>query len=137
MARVTPDQAATKWQQRLAASSQQVTDGVNAVTVAPGAKAAQSADLWLQRVNASRDKWARNVAAVTLEEWRSKMITVGIPRIAQGASANQPKVQAFMAKFLPYLDQGVAQVKAMPKGTLADSIARATAMIQHNAAYKG
>lgn len=137
MARVTPDQAAAKWQQRLSAASAQIQDGVNGVTVAPGAKAAQSADLWLQRVTASRDKWAKNVAAVSLEDWRSKMINVGIPRIAQGAQANQPKVQAFMAKFLPYLDQGVAQVKAMPKGTLADSIARATAMIQHNAAYKG
>lgn len=137
MARVTPEQASAKWAQRLGAAGQQITDGVNGVTVAPGVSAAKQADLWLARVTASKDKWKTKVAAVTLDEWKSKMLTVGVQRVAQGAQANQPKVTAFMTKFLPYLDQGVAKVQAMPKGTLQDSINRAIAMIQHNAAYPG
>lgn len=135
MARVTAEQATAKWLARLSASGQQITDGVQGVQVAPGQKAAAAKDLWAQRVAASKDKWARNVGRVSLADWQNAMITVGIPRIASGAQAKQGKVQDFMAKFLPYLDQGVAKVNAMPKGDINASIARAVAMIQHNAAY--
>lgn len=137
MARVTPEQATAKWLARLSQSGQQITDGVNGVTVAPGQKAAASKDLWAQRVAAAKDKWARNVGKVSLADWQKSMIEVGIPRIASGAQAKQGKVQEFMQKFLPYLDQGVAKVNAMPKGDINASIARAVAMIQHNAAYRG
>lgn len=136
MARVTPEQAAAKWQTRLSGATQQITDGVNRVNRAPGAAAAQNKAAWLARVTASADKWARNVSAVSLEDWKAKMTTVGIPRIAQGAQANVGKVQSFQAAFLPYLDQGVARVKAMPNATLEDGIARATAMIRHNANFR-
>lgn len=136
MARVTAEQATAKWLSRLSGATQQITDGVNGVTVAPGSKAAAASQLWLQRVQAAQAKWARNVGAVTLEQWRAAMINVGIPRVAQGAQAKQQKVQAFFSQFLPYLDAGVAKVRAMPKGDINASIARATAMIQYNAAFK-
>lgn len=136
MARVTADQAAQKWAQRMAASGDQIRDGVNGVTVAPGVTAAKAKNLWVQRVTASADKWATRVASVPLAEWQSKMIDVGIPRVAQGASANVGKVQDFMSQFLPHLDAGVAKVKQMPKGGLDASIARAAAMIQHNASFQ-
>jgi hypothetical protein len=134
---MTADQVAAKWSQRLQASTQQITDGVNAVTVAPGATAAQRADLWLARVTASKAKWQAKVGAVTLDQWKAAMLNVGVGRVAQGAQVAQPKVAAFMTKFLPYLKTGVAQVQAMPKVTLQDSINRAVAMIQYNAAYPG
>lgn len=136
MARVTAEQATKKWVERLSASGTQITDGVRGVTVAPGVKAAQSKDLWAQRVAAAKDKWASRVAAVSLPEWQDAMINVGIPRIATGAQAKQGKVQDFMSKFLPYLDQGVAVVNAMPKGDLGMSIARCAAMITHNSKFK-
>lgn len=136
MARVTAEQATAKWVSRLSAASQQITDGVNGVQVSPGAKAAQAVDLWANRVMQSKPKWAARVGAVTLPEWQQAMITVGIPRIATGAQAKQGKVTEFMSQFLPYLDQGVAKVKAMPKGDINASIARAAAMIQHNAQFK-
>lgn len=134
---ITPQQASQKWVDRMSSSTTAITDGVNAVTTAPGAAAAARADYWLQQVTASKAKYQTNVAKVTLDEWKNKMITVGIPRVATGASANQQKMTDFLTKFLPYLAQGVAQVKAMPKNSLADSIARATKMIQHNAAFPG
>lgn len=136
MARVTAEQATAKWLTRLSGASQQITDGVNGVTVAPGAKAAAAKDLWANRVLAAKDKWATRVGSVTLPEWQNAMITVGIPRIATGAQAKQGKMQDFMAQFLPYLDQGVSKVSAMPKGDINASIARASAMIMHNAAFK-
>lgn len=136
MARVTPQQAAQKWQTRLSGATQQITDGVNGVQTAPGAKAAAAKALWLQRVQAAQNKWATNVGAVSLQSWQQSMITVGIPRIATGAAAKVGKVESFMGQFLPYLDAGVAKVKAMPKGDINASIARATAMISYNANFK-
>lgn len=136
MARVTPEQMAARWSQRMQSSTEAITQGVNNVTEAPGRRAAAQKQAWLARVTASQDKWARNVARVSLDDWRRKMLEVGVPRVAQGAAANVDKVQAFAAEFLPHLDRGVATVKSMPKVTMEDSINRAVAMIRHNASFK-
>lgn len=136
MARVTAAQASTKWRDRLVASGTQIKDGVMAVQTAPGVKAAAVKNLWLQRVTASADKWAARVGAVPLGDWQTAMIEKGIPRISQGAAAAQPKVEAFMTDFLPFLDAGKAKVNAIPKGDLNASIARMTAMITHTSTYK-
>lgn len=133
---ITAAQAANKWRERLQASTQQITDGVNAVTQAPGAAAAARKDLWLQRIQMSADKWARNVAAVSLDEWKRSMIDVGIQRIGTGAQAKVGKVERFMTEFLPHVEAGAQRVRAMPKGGLPESINRAVAMIQHNAQFK-
>jgi hypothetical protein len=132
-----PQAATTKWVNNLSNATQAITAGVNAVTVAPGVTAAKAVNTWLARVQASASKWQKNVGAVSLSDWQTAMTTKGIPRIATGAQAAQGKYQAFATSFFPYLQTGVNQVKAMPKNSLSDSIARATAMIQHNAAYAG
>ena len=136
MARVTPEQAAAKWAGRLSGATTEITQGVMGVTRAPGASAAAAKAAWLARTQASADKWARNVGRVTLAEWQDKMTKVGIPRIASGATANQPKMAAFMAEFLPHADRGAAAVRAMPNATLEDGINRAVAMIRHNAKFQ-
>ena len=135
MARVTPEQAANKWRDRLSGAGAEIQAGVMAVTEAPGAAAARQKGLWLQKITASADKWARRVSSVSLQDWQQAMIQKGLGRISSGAQAAQPKVQSFMADFLPYVDQGVNKVKAMPKGTVEQGIARAAEMIRHNAAY--
>jgi hypothetical protein len=135
MARLSPDAAAAKWSTNLGASTAGIQAQVQAVTEAPGVAAARQKTLWLQRVTASADKWARRVSAVSLQDWQSAMINKGIPRIASGASAAVPKMTSFFQDFLPYVDQGVAAIKNMPKGGVEQGIARASAMIRHNAAY--
>lgn len=131
-----PNQVAQKWSRNLSGATQSITDGVNGVTEAPGVAAARQKTLWLQRVQASQDKWATRVAAVPLSEWQEKMRTVGIPRIASGATANQPKFAQFMTAFLPHVENVARTVRAMPKGTIDDSIARAAAQIRGNAQFK-
>lgn len=133
---ITAQQAANKWRDRLVASTQQITDGVNSVSVAPGQKAAAAKQLWLSRVTNAADKWARNTGAVTLEQWKSDMINVGIPRIGTGANAKVGKVESFMTEFLPHVALGVQKIQSMPKGDINMSIARASAMIQHNAGFR-
>ena len=132
----TPQQVAAKWQQRLSQATQQITDGVNSVTQAPGQAAADAKALWVQQVTASADKWAANTRAVTLDQWKNAMINKGIPRVATGATAAQPKVEAFMTQFLPHVESVAQRVRQMPKGGLANGIARATAQIQGNAQFR-
>ena len=136
MARVTPEQGATLWRDRLSAATERITMGVNRVTVAPGQAAARSADLWLQRVTASKDKWARRVSAVSLQDWQNAMNNVGVQRVAQGAAAHVGKMQSFLSEFLPYVDRISAQVHSMPKGGIEQSVARAAAQIRGNAAFR-
>jgi len=130
----TPDQIAANWAQRLGASTQKITDGVNSVTVAPGQAAARQSDVWVQNTTAAAAKWKRNVAAVTLNDWQSAMINKGVSRIASGATAAQPKFQQFMQQFLPYVQAGAANLPA--RGNLDQNINRAVAMMRHNAAFK-
>jgi hypothetical protein len=119
------------------AAGQQITEGVNAVTVSPGVKAAAQANAWIAKLQASVEKWKRNVGAMTLADWQNAMINRGIPAISAGVQAKSGNYQAFAAKFYPYLQTGVTHVKTMPKGTLADGIARATYMITYNSKYTG
>ncbi|HEX3513866.1 MAG TPA: hypothetical protein VHT26_07695 [Trebonia sp.] len=129
----TADQIAANWASRLAASTQKITDGINGVSVAPGVAAARQKDVWLQNTQAAQAKWARNVASVSLSDWQQMTISKGVPRIASGAQAAQPKFQAFMSKFLPYVQSGKASLP--PRGTLDQNINRAVAMMRHNAKF--
>lgn len=134
MSNLTPDQIATNWAQNLAGSTSKITAGVNAVTVAPGQAAARQKDVWLQNTQAAQAKWASRVAAVPLSDWQNAMTNKGVPRIASGATAAQPKFASFMTKFLPHLAAGKAALP--PRGTLDQNVNRAVAMIRHNATFK-
>lgn len=138
MAIATADQVADKWSERLSAAQQAITDGVNRVTQSPMALAAAKANQWQQAVGSARakEKYVSGLNRTTLTDWKSAMLEKGVQRIATGATAAKPKMRAFMAQFLPFVD-GVAQrVRAMPKVTLEDGIARATAQIRGNAGFK-
>ena len=130
-----PAAVANKWSQRLSGAQQAIIDGVNAVTQAPGAKAAAQADVWLAKLQASRDKWVRNVSAVSLGQWQQAMTTKGVQRIGTGAQAAIPKMTAFMSQWLPYEQAGVQQLASMPRGTIDQNIQRAITMMRYNAQF--
>lgn len=118
----TPDQIAQRWAQNLGSATQKITDGVNSVSVSPGQAAARQKAVYLQNVQASVDKWASRTAAVPLDTWKQDMINKGIPRIATGAAAAQPKFQTFMTALLPHI---ASQVQALPaRGNLEANINR-------------
>jgi hypothetical protein len=130
-----PTAVATKWHTNFSAAGPSITAGVQAVTIAPGIKAAAAKALWLAKVTASVDKWAKNVSAVSLSSWQNDMLTKGLQRLATGATAGQPKVAAFMSQFLPYIDRNKAVIDGMDKSTVEAAIAKAAAQIRWNAAF--
>lgn len=128
-----PNVVAQRWAANLSGATQRITDGVNAVTTAPGQAAARQKQVWAQNTAASVDKWAANTAKVTLGDWQQAMINKGVNRVATGATAAEPKMAAFLAKFLPFLDQAKASLPA--RGNLEQNIARMTAMVRKTATF--
>lgn len=135
---LSPEEIAKKWQRNTAGAGESVRAGVQSVTVAPTAAAAAKIPEYLIGVQRAVDsgKLEAGLRRVSLEDWKNATINKGLPRLAAGVAQAEPKVREFMADFLPHVSRGVEIVKAMPKGTLADGIARATAMIEHLAKYK-
>lgn len=131
-----PNAVAEKWARNLGASTEDIRRGVQAVTVSPGQKAAAAAELWVRNTAASRDKFARNTSRVSLNEWQTATIEKGLPRVASGAQAAQPKMQSFMAEFLPYAERVKAQIATMPKGGIENSIARSAQAIRAFSQFK-
>lgn len=124
-----PAAVAQAWAAGMAAAGQKVTDGVNAVTTAPGAAAARQVNVWQQNTVASAQKFARNVAAVPLSTWQQAVIQKGIPRLGSGAQAAEPKFAAFMGKLLPYVQSGKGTLPA--RGTYEQNKARLVQWIDY------
>lgn len=137
MALPTPQSAATKWSQNLgqAASDGRIQSGIAATTVSPGQAAARQKQAWVQNVAASADKWARNVSSVTLQAWQQDAINKGLPRIASGATAAEPKFTQFMTQLLGY--QATALQSLPSRGNFQANVARMNAWVtaMHNFTY--
>ena len=134
MAATNPQTVAQNWANRLAGSTQKITDGINSVSVAPGVAAARQKTVWVQNTTASADKWARNVQGVSLADWQTATINKGVGRIASGAQAAIPKMEAFMGRLLPYVASGKAKLPA--RGDINANKSRMNAWFDHMAAFK-
>ena len=119
-----------RWGQGIMGASQKIEDGVNAVTEAPGAKAAKQADLWLSNVQKSKNKWAKNVAKVSLSDWKRSMIEKGVPALQNAIPLAEGKVQAAAQKLIPAINAGVDSLP--PRGTTIEAnMQRALHMAKH------
>lgn len=134
--RVDPQQATSKWTSRLQGATQEMTQGVQRVSKAPGQDAAAKFDKWMSGIQANAQKWRRNVANVPLDQWQHAMVNIGIPRVGQGATAKAGKYQAFAADFFPFLSAAMARVNAMPDNTFEARLQKATAMATALHGYK-
>ena len=127
-----------KQNRRLKAALEDMKRGVDGVTVAPTALAADKKNKMKARLVAAIDdgSWERGLRGVSLEQWKDKMVNVGINRVSSGIDAAADKVQAFAAKFLPFVEGVSAKVRAMPDLTLDDSIARMAAQVRETSKFK-
>lgn len=138
MARVTPDEFASKWASRLSGATEDVRRGVQRVTEAPTQKAAAKKDKMKTKLVQAIDsgKWERALRAVDLGSWQAAFMEKGINRIASGAQASQRKMSEFASKLLPHIDAAVSKIQSMPDVTLEDNINRMTAFIREMAKFK-
>lgn len=125
---IDPTTAAQNWVNGMQTAGSKMTAGVNNVTVAPGQAAARQSQVWAQNTAASVNKYAKNVAAVSLSEWQQAVITKGIPRVASGASAAQGKMANAMTQILPQIASIVSALP--PRGTVEQNIQRAVTYMQ-------
>lgn len=132
---------AEKWGRRLKGATQDIKDGVMAVTTAPSQQAIAKQDKMKANLIAAIDNgdWAAGLGKVTLADWKRDMTEKGVPAISRGVDIATPKVAAFASVLLPHIAAGQATVDAMPDLTLEDNIQRAEKMIRHMASlrYKG
>ncbi len=138
MPKLTPEQFAEKHNRRTKAALEDMRAGVAAVTEAPTAKAAAKQEKMRQRLLEALEsgKWANGLKRVSLEEWKQKMIELGLNRVASGLDANKKKVEEFAAQLLPHIEAGQKLIEKMPDVTLEDSINRMTAFIRHMSKFQ-
>ncbi len=138
MPKLTPEQFAEKHNRRTKAALDDMRAGVEAVTEAPTAKAAAKQEKMRQRLLEALEsgKWANGLKRVSLEEWKQKMIELGLNRVASGLDANKKKVEEFAAQLLPHIEAGQKLIEKMPDVTLEDSINRMTAFIRHMSKFQ-
>lgn len=135
----TPQAAANSWANGMSNATEKIKAGVNAVTQSPTAAAAAAVDRMVAGIQkaAASGKIQASLLAVSTQDWKDAMLNKGVPRVASGAQAAKPKMQAFLQQFLPYLQSGVQQIDAtMPRGDLETNIQRAALMMRHNAQFR-
>lgn len=138
MAKLTPAQFREKHARRLKGALEDMRRGVEAVTEAPGAKAAAAQAKMRAKIVEAIDegKWARKVSGVSLEDWKKSMVEKGLGRVAAGIDGSAAKVEAFAKQLLDYQDRLQGQLEGMPDLTLEDSIQRMVTWIRGMAEFK-
>jgi hypothetical protein len=133
-----PADVSAKWSRNLSASTPSITSGVQAVTIAPTQAAARQGDAYLQGVQRAYadGKWQAGLQRVTLQDWQNAMLTKGIPRIQQGATAGKANVEQFMGQLLPYIQTGQRALAATPRGTLETNLSRMTTFARYMSNFK-
>ena len=129
--------AQQRWQASASGAQQKFVDGVQATTKDPTALAAQASQKMLNGVTqaVTSGYWARRLAEVGQAGWKSATVAKA-SNYGTGIQASGTKYQAGYAAFWQYAMPYYQSVVAMPKNSLADSIARATAWITAAAGYQ-
>jgi len=135
----TPQQAAAKWdastsvgQQTWLQNLQSTTKPIVAAAVAQRAvmqanfnQATQPGGSWQSHLEAVGDSGIKQAAAAKAGNYST------------GVQQAQPKFLAAITKIIAYENAGLPAIYAMPSGTTAAGVARASAWIQYMAAGKG
>lgn len=132
---VDPNTLAQTWANNLGGAASRMQAGAQALQTAPGQAAAAQQATWLANVTASANRWAQNVAAVSLQQWQQAFINKGVPRVATGAQAAQANFSAILGRILATERTIVAQLPA--RGNLDANIARSAAFARAMNAAKG
>ncbi len=136
--RVTPEQAAQLYVNRITGARDRIETGVKNVTENPCEKAANSSEKMKAGIIAAIDsgKWGRNLKAVSLEQWKEAFLTKGLDRIGSGAAAAQDKMEVFFESLFEHQNRLLADIDKLPDITLEHSIKRMTDWTRGMARFK-
>ena len=139
MARLTPEEYASKQARNLKNSLPDIRSGIERVSTAPGASAAAAQSRMKDNLIRSIDdgRWAAKVRGGSLEEWKTTALTKGVDRIAQGIDQAHDKQVQMAGRLLAAVDSAAQKSNALPKGTIQDSIARMTTFVEDMHKFKG
>lgn len=137
MALPSAQQAGASWLQGAQGAQPKWLAGVNATPLDPTQLAAQAANKMLLGVQNAVNSgyWARRLADVGKGGWQAACAAKQ-NNYGTGIAAGQNKYEAGYTAFWNYMGPKLQTIQAMPKVTLADSIARATTFITDAAAYQ-
>jgi len=135
----TPANAAKRWGTNLSNAAAKITEGVKNVQSSPGEDAAKAKAAWIAAMTSAavQNKWAENVAKVSLSEWQERMTSKGIPAIANAVqNGGEAKFQKAMAKILPAIQ---STLDSLPKNraTFQARITRVTQYLTKMHSLKG
>lgn len=135
----TPQQAAAKWDASTALGGQTWSDNLNSTTKPIVAAAVAQAPVAISnysRALAPGGVWARRLEAVG-DAGIKAAVRNSVQQYQSGVTRAQPKFLSAITKILAYENAGLPQIYAMPSGTTAAGIARASAWITYMAAGRG
>lgn len=129
--------AAQRWSQGASGAQTRYTEGVQSTAKDPTALAAAQSQKMLNGVTqaVTSGYWQRRLADVGKTGWQQATLAKA-NNYSTGIQAGVSKYQAGYQSFWNYATPLLNQVQSMPKTSLADSIARATAWIQGAAQYQ-
>lgn len=135
MAKLSAQEMQDKWSRRLKAAGPDISMGIDRVTQAPGAKAAAQANVMAANLAAriADGTWQRNVAKVSVDQWKQAAKAKGVPRIAAGVDAAKDKTVDMFGKVLSAVDASVQVVNQTPRGDINQNISRAVTFMQEMA----
>ena len=138
MARLSAKEYADKMIRRVGGALDDMKTGIEKVSVAPSKKAVEKKAKMKANLIASIDngKWEKNLGAVTLDDWKGKMVNIGLARVQPGIEAARSKIEVFAEKFFPFQDQVLAKINAMPDATLEERIAKSAAYMRESAKFQ-
>ena len=138
MVRKTGAEVAQKWAKRLKASTEEIKQGVDAVTVNPYEQATKAKDKLIKNFIEAMEsgRWEYEMKKLSLEDFKTFMKEVGIPRIAKGVDMALPEQEKLFEALMAHINAGKAEIDKMPKETLEEAIAKAGAWIRHMAKFK-
>lgn len=131
MAGIRFQNAAANWKNRMGQAGKAYSEGIDAVTSSPMEAAAQNEQGYINGVNeaVATGKWARGLRRVQLSDWKKAAKEKGASRLSTGAAAAEGKVQRFWQTFGPKLEAVTQGVRAMPKSSFEERMARAQAQM--------
>lgn len=119
-----PQKTQEKQIRRAQAATQDFIDGVQATTKNPMERAIAKREkmkiAWLQAIDSG--KWAENLGAVTVGEWKEITSKKGGARYAEGVGAAANKILQFHQQFSQFLASHMQKINSLPDTTAAERL---------------